>query len=135
MSSLTGKINAPILGMIARELLALIKSDAALREVQGANAPRACYFTNGTLTTPVVQGIVQAASGTGEIFYQLVIVFDSAAGAGRYRIDGPDPTAAVGHQFPAGGGQLVITGMDNITRFRMIASTATTCPFNYTLFK
>jgi len=132
-----GNIHAPILSVIAKEVLALIRSDAALREIQGANAPRACYFTAGTVTNAAAQSIPQSFSGTGEIFYQLVIVFDVTAGPGNYRIDGPAPTAALGGgiPIPTGGGTLVITGNDNIRNFQVIAQGATTMPFAYYLFK
>jgi len=134
---LKGKVVAPILSTIAREVLALIRSDAALREIQGANAPRACYFAAGTVTNAAAQTIVEANSGTGEIFYQLVVVFDVTAGPGNYRIDGPPATAALGGglPIPTGGGTLTITGHDNIRNFSMIAQGATTMPFARYLFK
>ena len=135
MAEFQGKIDAPILTVIARELLALINSDASLRKIQGANAPRACYFTAGTVTNAAVVNIVEAASGNGEIFYQLVIVFDVSAGAGMFRIDGPAPTTTVGVPIPSGGGTLTITGYDNIRNFQMIAQTATAMPFARYLFK
>jgi len=134
---LLGRIKAPILATIAQEVLLLIRSDAALREIQGLNAARACYFAAGTVVNTAAQGILEAASGTGEIFYQLVVVFDVSAGAGNYRIDGPAPTAALGGglPIPSGGGTLTITGHDNIRNFQMIAQGATTMPFARYLFK
>ena len=137
MTKITGQIDAPILATIAREVLALIKSDAALREIQGSNAARACYFGAGTVTNAAAQVINEANSGTSEIFYQLVVVFDVTAGAGNYRIDGPAPTAALGGgiPIPSGGGTLTITGHDNIRNFSMIAQGATTMPFARYLFK
>jgi len=130
------KIKAPILSTIAQEVLFLIRNDAALRAIQGFNAPRACYFTAGTITNAGATGIPQAASGTGEIFFQLAITFDVTAGAGNYRIDGPAPTAALGGgtPFPPGGGTLTITGHDNIRNFQVIAQ-AGNIPFTYYLFK
>jgi len=137
MSEAQATIKAPILSIIAQELLALIKSDAALRELQGANASRACYFASGTVTNAAPQNIVEANSGTGEIFYQLVVVFDTTAGAGNFRIDGPAAGAALGQgiPIPAGSGTLTVTGNDNIRNFSMIAQGATTMPFARYLFK
>jgi len=137
MGNAAGTINAPILSTIAQELLALMRSDAALRELQGLNASRACYFGAGIVTNAAAQVINEANSGTGEVFYQLVVVFDVTAGAGNYRIDGPAATAPLGGglPIPAGGGTLTITGHDNIRNFSMIAQGATTMPFARYLFK
>jgi len=137
MPSVSGVIDAPILSVIAKEVLALIRSDAALREIQGANASRACYFASGTITNAAAQVINEANSGTGEIFFQLVIVFDITSGAGNYRIDGPAPQAALGTglPIPSGGGTLTITGHDNIRNFSIIAQGATSMPFARYLFK
>jgi hypothetical protein len=137
MAKLDGTIDAPILAVIAKELLALLRSDAALRELQGANAARACYFAAGTVTNAVAQVINEANAGTGEIFFQLVVVFDITAGAGNYRIDGPAPGTALGTglPIPSGGGTLTITGHDNIRNFSMIAQGAVTLPFARYLFK
>lgn len=132
---LKGLIKAPILSVIAKELWELIRSDAALREIQSQNAPRACYFTQGTVTSAAATTIAQAFSGNGEFFYQLMVVFDITAGAGNYRIDGPAPTTAAGVPIPSGGGTLTITGNDNIRNFQMIAQGATSMPFAYYLFK
>ena len=134
MSTLTGKIVAPILVTIAKEVLALIKSDAALREIQGANAARACYFA--AVSSAAIQVINEANSGTSEIFYQLVLVFDPTSGAGNYRIDGTPAQAAVGggHAIPAGAGTLTITGHDNIKNFSLIAQGAALV-FTRVLFK
>lgn len=136
MASISGKLDTPILSVIAREILALVKSDSELRALQGANAPRAYYFGAGTITNAAAVVINEARSGVGQIFYQLVIVFDTTSGAGNYRIDGPDATAALGGgiPIPAGGGTLVITGHDNIRNFSIIAQGATTMPFARYLF-
>jgi len=135
--NILARIKAPILATIAQEVLLLLRSDAELRAIQGANAARACYFTAGTATNAGASNIAQAFSGTGEIFYQLSITFDITAGAGNYRMDGPAPTAALGGgvPIPAGGGTLTITGYDNIRNFQFIAQGAVTMPFAYYLFK
>lgn len=133
-----GKITAPILTTIAREILALVKNDAELRKIWSLAAPRACYFASGTVTNAAPQVINEANSGNGEVFYQLAVVFDITAGAGNYRIDGPAAAAAVpagGIPIPSGGGTLIITGADNIRNFSMIAQGATTMPFARMLFK
>ena len=107
------KIKAPILSTIAQEVLLLIRNDAALRAIQGLNAPRASNFTAGTVTNAAAVIICpEVNSGNGEIYYQAMIVLDGSAGACNYRMDGPPPTAAIGGGIavPAGGGTLTITG-------------------------
>ncbi len=135
MSEYRGTIDAPILSVLAKEVFALIKNDAKLREIQANNAPRASYGQTGTVTNAAEATILEARSGNGEVFSQLMITFDGASGAGRYRLDGTPATAAVGLEIPAGGGTIIITGMDNIKGFSMIAQTATTMPFFRYLFK
>lgn len=137
-SDFQGTIAAPILSSIAKEILALIRNDSELRKLWSLNAPRACYFATGTATNAAPQRINEANSGNGEVFYQLMMIFDVTAGAGNYRIDGPDAQAAVpagGNPIPPGGGTLVITGHDNIRNFSFIAQGATTMPFTRMLFK
>jgi hypothetical protein len=135
LSNFSGTIDAPILSVIAKEVFALLKSDARLRELQANNAPRASYGQAGTATSAAETVINEARSGNGETFAQLMITFDSTSGAGRYRLDGTPATAAVGLEIPAGGGTIIITGMDNIKGFSMIAQGATTMPFFRYLFK
>lgn len=135
---LKGTVDAPILSVIAKEILAQIRNDAALRELWSKNAPQACYSEGGTLTNAAVQAISQAFPGNGETFYQLVIGFDVSAGPGNYRMDGINPTVTPGTggmPIPSGGGVLVITGHENIRGFRMVAQSATTMPFFRMLFK
>ena len=136
-SDFRGTIETPILGSIAKELLALIRNDSELRKLWSLNAPRACYFATGTLNAITAQRINEANSGNGEVFFQLAVIFDVTAGAGNYRIDGPDASAAVpagGVPIPPGGGTLIVTGMDNIKNFSMI-SQAAAMPFVRYLFK
>jgi hypothetical protein len=119
-----GIIHAPILSRIAEELYAFIKSDAALRKIQGANAPQAYYFDRQTALATLYTN-VQARSGNGEIFSTLMINFDVASAGGFWRIDGTDATATTGVEIPAGtGGILTIQGHDNIKNFSMITSGA-----------
>jgi hypothetical protein len=136
VSEFVGKIAAPILSAIAKEILALIRNDAELRRLWSLNAPRAQQFAAGTVTNAAVTKITIANSGNGQVFYQLAIVFDPTSGAGNFRMDGPDPTAAIGGglAIPAGGGTLMITGADNIRNFAVIAQGAATMPFTQYLF-
>ena len=143
MSSFTGKADAPILGVIAQELAQLLSQRQDLRALQANNAPRAAYGIDGQsaalatdplrpgpVTNAAVQQITIAqGSGTGQTFALLILTFDAASGAGRFRTDGQNPTTAVGHEIPAGGYSLEITGMDNIRNFKMIAQGATTMPY------
>lgn len=131
----SGIIHAPILSRIAEEVYSLIKNDAALRKIQGANAPRAYYFDRQTgITGTAVYTITEAKSGN-EIFSSMIIQFDTASGAGFYRIDGQNPTATVGFEVPAGGGILQINGHDNIKNFALIAQGASTLLFARYLYK
>lgn len=129
-----GTIDAGILRTIARELLVLLRSDAALREVQGINAPRASYFDRpaGGVTGNTVYTIAQAQQ---EVFSSLVITFDQASGLGFYRIDGVAASPTVGVEIPAGGGILTIQGSDNIKGFSMAAQAAQTLLFARYLYK
>lgn len=137
MSDIKGTLHAPILARIAQEVLSLIKSDYGLRALQGVNAQQACYFDQptGGITGNTVYHINEAFSGTGEIFSSLVITFESGSGAGRYRVDGIDATAAIGHDVPAGGGIVTITGHPNIARFALIAQAGQTLLFARNLYK
>lgn len=49
------------------------------------------------------------------------IVITSETNSIRYRIDGTDPTASVGHLMPAGSA-LVLTGITTIRNFKAIAT-------------
>lgn len=139
MADIHGTIHAPILKLIAQEVLALVKSDYALRALQGAQAPQACYFDRQTLGAGsfvnIPYAITQARSGGNEIFTSLVVTFDTASGLGFYRVDGQDPTTTVGIEIPAGGGILQINGHNNIKNFAMINQAATTLPFARVLYK
>jgi hypothetical protein len=130
-----GVIHAPILARIAEEVYSLIKNDAALRKIQGTNAPRAYYFDRqAAVTGTTVYTITEAKSGS-EIFSSMVVQFDTASGAGFYRIDGQNPSATVGFEVPAGGGILQINGHDNIKNFALIAQAASTLVFSRYLYK
>lgn len=133
-----GTIKAPILKLIADEVLALLKNDAALRDIQSQNAQRACYGDQpvGGVTGATIYQITQALAGS-EHFYSLVITFGPTSGTGRYDLgSGLIATAAGdGVSIPAGGGVLTIIGHDNIRNFRMVAETGQTLLFARYLFK
>ena len=135
MTSIAGTIHAPIIGMIAQEILALVKNDYALRALQGINAQQACYFDQRSITGATVYHIDEAFIGTGEVFSSVVLTFDTLSGSGRYRVDGVDPTATTGHQVPSGGGILTITGHPNVARFGMQAEAGQTLIFARNLYK
>lgn len=135
MPDFSGTIDAPVLKTLAKELLVLLRSDQRLREVQGLNAPRACYFDRSSITGNTLYTISQALSGTGEIFSSMSITVDQASGLGFYRLDGVAATPTVGVEIPAGGGLITISGHDNIRGFSMIAQAAATLTFSRYLFK
>lgn len=136
MSEIKGTLHAPVIARIAEEVLLLIKSDATLRKVQGANAPQASYFDRQVgLASGTIYTITQALSGN-EIFSSLVVTFDVASGAGFYRVDGQSGTLpTVGVEVPAGGGILTIMGHDNIRNFVLTAQTGQTLTFARYLYK
>jgi hypothetical protein len=135
-------LDAPGLAKIAAQVAAILRSDAALRAIQGANAQQAKYFDQ-----PGVFSTVGSVAVTGAVVYRivemdranvtpalLVLVFDTASGAGRYRVDGPDPSPTVGVAVPAGGVVLQIPGIDNIKNFRLTAEAGQTLTFARYLF-
>lgn len=135
---IVGKIRAPILKLIVDEVAALLKNDAALRDIQSQNAQRACYGDQpaGGVTGTTIYVIVQAQSGA-EHFYSLVITFGPTSGTGRYDLGAGLIATPAGDavSIPAGGGVLTIIGHDNIRNFRMVAETGQTLLFSRYLFK
>jgi len=127
-------LDSPGLAKIAGQLAAALREDFQLRQVQGQNAPQCKIFRpTFTLTTTPVQ-IIEAQNGV-QRYSLLVVMFQDTAGRGRFRIDGPQPTAAgVGFPIPAGGGTLVVAGINNIMQFWMVAETANTLDTTYGLF-
>lgn len=130
-----GTIKAPILRTIALEVLALIKSDAELRRIQGLNAPRAAYFDQQTLAAGTVPYTIVQARGAGQVFSSLVITFETVSGSGYYRLDGMTATPTTGVEIPSGGGILVITGHDNIAGFSMTPKAANSLIFSRYLYQ
>lgn len=135
-------IDAPGIAKLAAQLAALLRSDAALRNTQGANAQQAKYFdqpgvfssvNSVAVTGNVVYSIVQAQTDN-EKFYSLVLTFDATSGSGRYRIDGPIPTPTIGTAIPAAGVVLTIIGADNIRNFKMVAEAGQTLVFSRYVF-
>jgi hypothetical protein len=136
------QLHAPGIAKIAAQLAVLIRADADFRKLQGQNAQQAKYFDQpGVFTTigsVAVTGVVlysiQQAQSDNEKFYSLVLTFDATSGSGRYRIDGPAPTATIGVAIPAGGTVLTILGADNIRNFKMIAEGGQTLSFSRYVF-
>lgn len=135
-------LESPGIAKAVAQLAALLRSDAGLRAIQGANAQQAKYFDQ-----PGVFSSVGSVAVTAAIVYRivemdrqnvtpalLVLVFDAASGAGRYRVDGPDPTPTIGVSVPAGGVVLQIPGIDNIRNFRLMAEAGQTLTFARYLF-
>jgi hypothetical protein len=52
-------------------------------------------------------------------------VVTNGAQAARYRVDGNDPTTAVGH-FIAANGNVEVFGLDDVSRVKFISTSATT---------
>lgn len=145
MNEFSGQVSAPVLAKLAALLRSIAQLDAPLREIQSRNAPAGSYMGNGTpgdnsgtsatLTDAAIIDIPEARSGQ-ETFYSCSVMFQSTAGSGRYTVNGTPPKATgTGLPIPSGGGQLTISGMDNIRKFRMIAETGQTLNFVYQLFK
>lgn len=124
-------INSPGMARLVAQAAALLRQDMELRGIQSQNAPQAKYPDQpaGGVTGVTLYNILQAQN-ENEKFATAVLFFETASGTGRYRIDGANPTAAGGGIFiPAGAGQLIIPGWNNIARFRLIAETGQTLLF------
>lgn len=131
------KLRMPAAAAIARELYAMLRAGADVRELQGANASRAQFPLGGTITNAAITTIPEALSGNGQQFFQMLMVFDPTSGPVNFRIDGDLPTVTLGtggFATPGGWSQIVITGNDNIKNFRAIAQSATAAPFFRVLF-
>jgi hypothetical protein len=137
------QLDAPGLAKLVGQLAALLRQDPELRAIQAANAPACRYFDQPgvftrvgsvSVTGTVVYQIQEAQNQQAETFAQLVLVFESTSGSGRYRIDGGQPSATVGTQIPAGGVVLTIPGQANIRNFKMMAEAAQTLVFSRMLF-
>lgn len=133
------------LAKLVAQMAAQLRQDAVVREVQGQNAQQMKYFDQPGVATSYPDGLFPAVTGNQVFlfrapqnnnikFYQGLLVFDSASGAGRWRSDGPNPTPTVGFQVPAGGTALIIPGADNVRNFRLIAEAGATCTFASALF-
>ncbi len=137
MAGLQGTVQAPIIRLIAQEILSLIQNDYELRKIQGRNAQQACYFDAQSITGATKYQITEANSGN-EIFTTLVVTLDATSGSGRYRVDINNtvaPGLTGGHNIPAGGGIITITGHNNIKNFTMIADAGQTLIFARNLYK
>lgn len=145
------QIDAPGLAKIAAQVAAILRSDAGLRALQSQNASPSRYFdqpgvaggspslggvtgTTAAVTGNIVYSIQECKNRQGEIYASLILTFDAASGAGRFRIDGGDPTPTVGKQIPAGGVIIRIKGYENIRNFRLIAEAGATLTFARELF-
>lgn len=133
------ELDAPGLGKIAAAITSLVNQNAALRAVQAANAPQATAFDQqGLQGVGGISGntlyVILEAQAQNRAFSQLVMTFDAGSGAGRYRMDGANPTAIRGIPVPAGGVVLVITGRNNIEQFKLIAEAGQTLTFARYLF-
>ena len=75
---------------------------------EGLDVSTSAVGVDATVSTPDVTAPVNAA---------LVTIETAAA---RWRIDGSDPTASVGHLLDTTAHDLVILGSNNVRRFRVI---------------
>lgn len=127
---------------IVAQLAAFLRADGDLRQTQSRNAPQAKHFDQpgvfSSIGSVAVTGnvvyLIFEAQADNEIFSSCVLTFDAASGSGRFRIDGPNPTPAIGTQIPAAGAVLTINGQDNIRNFRMIAEAGQTLTFTRQVF-
>jgi hypothetical protein len=126
-------INLPGLATVTQLLYQLLAGTQVSRLLQAANAPQIVAENSGTLTDAAVVAITEAAQLT-TAFSFLVVVFDEAAGTGRYSYIKQPTAAGAGFQIAAGGGNLVIFGSQNIQRFKMIAETGQTLGYTYGLY-
>jgi hypothetical protein len=123
----TGVLHAPALKEMV-ELLRLLAGDPKTID-------KAQYFEQGLVTDTAVSFIQRVASYSEE-YSILMVQFSETSGRGRFDMTGGDPTAA-GRGMPilAGGSLIVVRGVDNINRFKMIAEVGQSMQYNALLFK
>jgi len=137
-------LGSPGLARLVAQGAMALRQDTELRGIQSANAAVARYFdqpgvfsAQGGVGTPVTGAVVyqvQEAQSGNEKFSSMLLTFDAASGAGRFRIDGGQVTPTVGQAIPAGGITILLEGWVNIKNFRLIAEAGATLTFSRTLF-
>lgn len=81
-------------------------------------------FTVSTTALAFASTNVRGGSGsTSDSLTSRAVLITCNTNAIRYRVDGTNPTATVGHRL-APGETLLLCGIRNITKFRMIRDTA-----------
>ena len=136
-------LDVPGLAKLIAQTAMDLRQDAELRQLQARNAAIAKYFDQPgvftqvgsvAVTGSVLYTIAEAQQRQGEQYSSLVLTFESSSGSGRFRTDGGNPTATIGHQIPAGGIVIEVTGYENIRNFKMMAEAAQTLVFSRVLF-
>lgn len=125
---------------VLNALRGLVSLDADVRELRTLNAETAELFVSAAVVAGAVTRLRDLEPRViTQAFTTALIMFDGAAGAGRWMVHGPDPTsaatAAAGMPVPAGGATLVITGQRNIANFAVIGEPAATLNMSVTLYK
>lgn len=121
-------------------LRGLVTLNGNVRETRSLEAERAVVFF-GAIVVDTGPSRLRDLYGDvlAKTFTTALIQFDSAAGAGRWRADGPDPvsaaTAVAGMPIAAGGLTLTIVGSANIQNFSVIGEPAATLNMSVTLYQ
>lgn len=122
-------ISAPALGKIVR-LLRLIGGDPALSD-------RAVFLGTPVAVVDTAVSVIDEAQDESQEWSIAMLQFTAGSGLGRYDPTGGQPTAtgSRGLQFASGGGMMIIRGVWNIRKFRIIAETGNAMSFTPLLFK
>lgn len=87
-----------------------------------------------TVATPATRLTATLVSpGAGALSAQVVLITTETADM-RYRYDGTDPTASEGH-LAVSGSTVIVTGINNIRRLRLIRTTGTSATLRVTYLR
>jgi len=131
-----GALTGPFLDRVLEFLKELIGEPLKFREERAKNAPLAVYYDQpvGGITGNTVY-IINEAQSDSEYFTEMLIVFESASGLGRYMLTAFRAQPATGFPIAAGASFLQVQGHQNIRNFSMIAQAGQTLLFSRILFK
>lgn len=116
---------------IVRYLRDLVHLDLQVRKTRSENAETAQQFIFQVVAGAVIRIADLVPNVKSEVYTTLLLGFDAASGAARWRIDGGDPLTATltpnaGFPLPAGATSITIVGWQNIKNFAIVAEAAGT---------
>lgn len=123
----TQKLESQGIAKLVEYLFKFVTSDMELRGIQAQNAPLAIGLQLSTVVDTAIT-VFDAAQSGQQKYSELVVIVESTSSAGRYTLDGSNPTTTRGIEIPAGGTVIQISGHLNIKNFKMIAAAAGSMP-------